>query len=101
MPTNNLIYSQDNVVIPAFAPPSPAERIVKRGNFFEFVRINFGNHPIISKNGSTLGSRASAFVPWKMRGDVTRDPSGNWDFTQGQEALNIVGPGHDALGDHP
>jgi hypothetical protein len=97
-PSANLIYSLDNPAVTTAQPPDPIFRIVKRGNMVEYVRVKLGKIPIQSNN-QLAGSRSSDFVPWHFRCDISRDPQGNWDFTQGHE--NVVASGNPPLGGKP
>jgi hypothetical protein len=108
IPMNNKIYSIDNPKIPLINNPS-LTRIVKRGNFNEFVRVRFDgvqfihNFPAAGEYdyGSIQGSRCSPFQKWKMRGDITRRANGTYIKTAG--AQNVIGGvvTHESLGTHP
>jgi len=96
-PKNHHIYSIDNPSIPFgnFAK-NRVTRAVKRGNFKEFVRIRFDRKPFSEENGVKQGSRSSDFLKWQFRGDLSFDNI--WNLTEGQ---NILGAGHQPLGQQP
>jgi hypothetical protein len=96
-PTNDHIYSIDNPGLSYSAGGST--RIVKRGNFREFVRVLFGGKKFVNRDGLLEGSRCSQVQLWKARGDLSK-VSGTWRLTA-PPAENTVGAGNQTLGTHP
>ena len=99
-PTSDLIYSLDNPFVPILQPQPPVvpERVVKRANFKEFVRIRFDGQAFQNQNGTVEGSRCSNFQNWRMRGDIGNS-SGTWNLSPG--GSNELQGGHVPLGAHP
>jgi hypothetical protein len=95
-PRNDHIYSTDFINIPYLGPP--ADRIVKRGNFREFVRVRFDGAAFQNANGQVEGSRCSELIDWQMRGDILKN-QGNWNYSIG--GSNELKSGHTPLGNHP
>jgi hypothetical protein len=95
-PTNDHIYSLDNPSVPFLA--APTERIVKRGNFREFVRVRLDGQAFQNQNGTVEGSRCSNFQDWRMRGDISNS-NGVWNLSPG--GSNELQGGHVPLGNHP
>lgn len=98
-PLHNHIYSVDNpaTLIGKFTS-LPVNRVVKRANFKEFVRIKFDGVPFKNRNADVEGSRCSVNRLWNIRSDLSRDANNSWIFTPGE---NTVGLGNDPLGAHP
>lgn len=99
VPANDHIYSIDNPSNSIVAPP--VFRVVKRGNFSEYVRVKLNGVIFANVRGQVEGSRCSYFRNWQMRSDISSNGSGIWGLTPGvvTEVKGVTS--FTPLGNHP
>ncbi len=92
-PENNHIYSIDG---PGFPNNGEYDQVVRRLNFYEFVRVRFDGEALAGENSD--GSRCSEKVPWHAFLWIEKDGA---SYRQRAGKTNEVDEGHLTIGGAP